>query len=173
MIGKTITENTVLHLISWIQTSLEPLESLWVNYLKLYVPGLCGRTTSIGEALHASSKCKFDGVRSSMNITTTANTLMNQAERKGRDTARCNARKIQTTSLWSDSNITSFLTDWAAKFGADQLKLSNLYKVLQMEKNFFLVYIPKTMTNQKKSKFHLIFAYHHCTSNKLYFVLFR
>ena len=82
---KNIPDYTVNHIITWIKTSLIPLEYLWVNYVRLQVPGLSARTTSIGEALHWATKGSFDGVKCSMNLTNSANTLMNNAERKGKN----------------------------------------------------------------------------------------
>ena len=78
--GVTLSEVTVKSIKCWIMKSLLPLEKLWLNYLRLYVRGLCGRTTSIGEALHWATKSSYDGVRSAMSISMSANTQMSKAE---------------------------------------------------------------------------------------------
>ena len=85
---KQLKKKTVEAIHVWIRTCLEPLECLWVNYYRLLIAGLNGRTTSIGEALHWATKGAFDGCNAAMSQATSANTQMTQAERK--------VKKLQT-----------------------------------------------------------------------------
>ena len=135
----------------WIRTSLEPLELLWVNYHRLCIGGINGRTTSIGEALHWASKGAFDGVKASMNVTASANTQMSQAERKGEKVARLNAKNVQMHSLWSKSKTHEFLTDYAERLSAEQCLLADERKCVMVSDKTFWVYKPHDM-NKKKSE---------------------
>ena len=140
----------------WIRTSLEPLEVLWVNYHRLCIAGINGRTTSIGEALHWASKGAFDGVKASMNVTTSANTQMLQAERKGEKVARLNAKNVQMHTLWSKSNTHEYLTDYAERLSAEQHSLAEERKCVMVSDKHFWVYKPHE-TKKKTSEYINIF----------------
>ena len=131
-------------MFAWIKSSLEPLEVLWANYYRLYTEGLNGRTTSIGEALHWATKGAFDGVQASMCLSTSANTQMTQAERKGEKVARLNAQNVQMNSLWSNSNTHEFLTDYAERLSSEECILAEDRKCVMVSYNTFWVYKPHT-----------------------------
>lgn len=146
-------------MFAWIKSSLEPLEVLWANYYRLCTEGLNGRTTSIGEALHWATKGAFDGVKASMCLSTSANTQMTQAERKGEKVARLNAQNVQMNSLWSNSNTHEYLTDYAERLSSEECYLAEERKCVMISCNTFWVYKPHTI-QEKISKFlgsHCIF----------------
>ena len=147
-IGKTLPKIAVKAIYAWIKSSLEPLECLWVNYHRLCVAGLNGRTTSIGEALHWASKGAFDGVTASMSAATSANTQMTQAERKGEKVARLNALNVQMKNLWSNSLTHEYLTDYAERLSSEQISLAEERKCVLVSKNTFWVYKPHVTDNQ-------------------------
>ena len=140
--GTSLKKKTVEAIHVWIRNCLEPLECLWVNYYRLLIAGLNGRTTSIGEALHWASKGAFDGCNASMSQATSANTQMTQSERKGKKVARLNAQNVQMTNLWSDLPTHEHLTDYAERLTNEQWTLSLDRKVVQVANNKYYVYMP-------------------------------
>ena len=46
---------------TWIQSKLDPFESMWLNYKKLNVQSFETRTTSVSEPMHSSMKKSDDG----------------------------------------------------------------------------------------------------------------
>ena len=126
----------------WIRNCLEPLECLWVNYYRLTIAGLNGRTTSIGEALHWASKGAFDGCNAAMSQATSANTQMTQAQRKGKKLAFLNANNVQTTNLWSHLPTHTHLTDYAERLTNTEWELSLQRKVVKISNDKYWVYFP-------------------------------
>ena len=88
----TICDNAIT---SWIKDTLDPLDSLWLNYHQLYNSGMDQRCTSIVEALHWSMKSGHDGVRAGMSVPVSANTQMDKAQREGVQLAQMNAEQLQ------------------------------------------------------------------------------
>ena len=92
---QVIQENISILLVEvikvWVTNKLEHYENFWVNYIRLTVPGMEQRTTSIGEAMHHSMKSGFDGVRSSMSLDKSAISQINKAQRKAKISQKKNA----------------------------------------------------------------------------------
>ena len=51
--GDNIGTNLCDAIVNWIQTSLDPYEVMWVNYMKNNVCVFECRTTSIAESMHS------------------------------------------------------------------------------------------------------------------------
>ena len=84
----------------WVNGHLLPHNFLWLNYHRVYVSGMDVRTTLFGKVLHWSMKSSVNGVRPSMIMSNTANTMMNNAQPKGKWLARKNTINISSTLLW-------------------------------------------------------------------------
>lgn len=76
--------HSVAAIRTWIRANLDPYDTMWLNYLRLNVCGMNARTTSVGEAMHRSMKIGYDGIKASMSIDVSANTMMNKAKKRVR-----------------------------------------------------------------------------------------
>ena len=121
---------------------METLECLWVNYYRLLIAGLNGRTTSIGEQMHHSMKSGFDKVLARMSPEKSADNMMNKAQRKGKNQARKNAQKDAKTATNNISKTCNDLTKWCEEQFQEQLELSANHRVVQISNDVFNVYQP-------------------------------
>ena len=137
-----ITNSLVEIIKVWVKDKLEHYENFWVNYIRLSVPGMGQRTTSIGEAMHHSMKSGFDGVRSSMSLDRSVNLQVDKAERKAKITQKRNAEQVARNQTWTSTLTQKYLTDYCAGLVETELLLALLYKVVQISINLFLVYLP-------------------------------
>ena len=99
--NKTFPEYSVQKIRLWVHENLDPYDHMWLNYQRTHVGGMSQRTTSIGEALHASMKSGYDKVFASMGVDRSATLMMDKAERKGKRVANLNAQQVQRKNLWS------------------------------------------------------------------------
>ena len=126
----------------WVTDKLEHYENFWVNYIRLMVPGMEQRTTSIGEAMHHSMKSGFDCVQSSMSLDKSAISQINKAQRKAKISQKKNAEQVARNQTWTSTLTQKYLTDHCAGLVENELFLALLYKVVQISVDLFLVYLP-------------------------------
>jgi len=124
----------------WIKNQLSKHERQWLNYVRLHVPGMDQRTSSVGEALHWSMKSGFDGVQSSMAPETAAVKMVTKANRRGKKVERQNAEQASRTKVWTSTQTQQYLTDFCAKKTEIEWNLAPCYKVVQIAKDHYLVY---------------------------------
>ena len=127
---------------TFVKSKLQPHEEMWVNYHRLLVPGLNGRTTSIGEQMHHSMKSGFDKVLARMSPEKSADNMMNKAQRKGKNQARKNAQKDAKTSTNNNSKTCDDLTKWCEEQFQEQLELLGNHRVVQVSNDVFNVFQP-------------------------------
>ena len=147
---------TVNAIRSWIYVNLEPYESMWANHTRLYVRGMDQRTTSPAESLHASMKTGHNRVFAGMRLDVSANTMMNKAQKKGKQISNFNADRVSRIKNWTECPTLQQLTDWAA-IKADKLKqLSADLKVWCKSSKLLLVfkiYSPDVVTWDEVTSF--------------------
>jgi hypothetical protein len=104
--------HTIKSIKVWIIKHLQKSESLWVNYIRLFVPTMNMRTTSIAEALHWSMKSGYDGVCSGNKTEVSASKMMDKAARKAKEIAIHNAGQIIRKQKWTQMSTANHLTDY-------------------------------------------------------------
>jgi hypothetical protein len=124
----------------WIKNQLSKHDRQWLNYVRLSVPGMDQRTSSVGEALHWSMKSGFDGVQSSMAPETAAVKMVTKANQKGKSVERHNAEQASRTKVWTSTQTQQYLTDYCARKTETEWNLAPQYKVVQIAKDHYLVY---------------------------------
>ena len=89
---------------------MEHYEKFWVNYVRLFLPGMGQKTTSIGEAMHHSMKSGFDGVSSSMSLDKSINLQVDKVQRKGKISQRRNAEQFSRKQPWISTLTQKYIT---------------------------------------------------------------
>jgi hypothetical protein len=140
--GKDLSIHAVDTIKAWILNSLLPFEFMWVNHHRLYTGGMSMRTTSIAESLHNSMKTSYDSVYSSMTLQKSGETMMNKASRRHKANKKRNAYQMISTKLWTSSETSGYLTNYAEEHGQEQWNLSRKCKVCRDANNLFLVWTP-------------------------------
>ncbi|KAG7368511.1 hypothetical protein IV203_031254 [Nitzschia inconspicua] len=128
--GKVLPQQTVDSIKAWLTTSLEKLETLWLNYLRLHVCTINLRTTSVSESMHSSMKAGFDGVRAGMATDVAANTMMDKTQRLLQLRDAFNAKQLLRTKKWSDMPTAKFLTAHCQEIAEEQWDLRFNYAVV-------------------------------------------
>ena len=96
----------------WITICHDSLRYLRVNHYRFFVGGIDVRTTSFGKVLHWSMKNGVDGERPNMSLYIVFGLMMTKNERKGKNTAKENANKMNAIRLWSILDMNFFLVPW-------------------------------------------------------------
>jgi hypothetical protein len=140
--GDFVRDDAADAIMRWIRNHLEPYDSMWVNYYRLNTTGLSMRTSSIGEALHASIKSGYDQVYSAMSPEKSATAMVVKAGKRARKTIKSNARQLVSTALWTDSETANFLTKYCEDKAQEQWELSRKCTVVRQCQEKFLVWTP-------------------------------
>lgn len=138
----TLHANLVEEICLFVKSKLNPYEPMWVNYHRLFIGGMNGRTTSIGEQMHWSMKSGFDKIVARMSPEKSADTMMNKAQRRGQKQARKNAQKDAKLAINNESTIANELTTWCEEKFKEQYELSKYQRVTQVDSDCFYVFEP-------------------------------
>ena len=134
--------NVVEDICAFVKSKLQPYEIMWVNYHRILITGMNGRTTSIGEQMHHSMKSGFDKVIAGMSPEKSADNMMNKAQRRGQKQARRNVQKCAKTATKNASKTCNDLTTWCEDRLQEQLEFSKKHRVTQVTKDKFYVFCP-------------------------------
>jgi hypothetical protein len=141
--------HTIESIKVWIIKHLQKSESLWVNYLRLFVPTMNMRTTSIAEALHWSMKSGYDGVCSGNKTEVSASKMMDKAARKAKEIAIHNAGQIIRKQKWTQMSTANHLTDYCQAMADIQWELAQHCVVVHASRSEWYVYRPDNSGSQR------------------------
>jgi hypothetical protein len=149
MLSKNGTVNSIK---DWLERLVFPRRGFWLNFYKLRVCGMEGRTTSIGESMHHSMKPGADAAKPSHDVTTAANTMIDAAERKGKKRDDENAQQVARTLVgtdYVDSPTKDHLTLVAEKMAVRLWNATQTCRVLQWSPLKYLVFQPDKKVRKK------------------------
>ena len=148
VLGSTLVE-CISH---WIKIKLDPYDTMWLNYKRLWTAGFNQRTTSIGESMHFSMKNGFDGVFASSAPHISASKMMDKAERKGNEIQKYNAQEFYKHRTMNNGLRGDYLTDYAYKSVEINLKLSKQCQAMKINNTEYHVYTPDVLSQNVKNK---------------------
>ena len=139
---KVLPSSTVMTIKGWVENSLLPYESFWLNHTRLFTGGMDQRCSSTAESMHWSMKSGFDAVRAGMNADVAATTMCDKSTRKTNNLANYNADQATRTKLWTDDHSLQLITDWCSREAEVQWDASLHYKIVSVSETQFLVFKP-------------------------------
>jgi hypothetical protein len=145
--NKILSELSVMAITAWVTNNLEPYESMWLNYTRLFAGGMDQRTSSPAEAMYWSMKSGYNAVHAAMNSDFAAEVMMDNSNKKAKDLENYNADQISRTKLWTNDPTLQNLTDWCAKNPQEEWNLSSQYKIIQNSDDELLVFKPIIRTD--------------------------
>ena len=92
--------------------------------------------------MHFSIKTDYEGAQSNYSLHKFANIMLDKSKRKHEDVYRTNAKNLNSSRINANDKSGDYLTGRVYKMISNELSLLKSCRVMQYEKDTFLVYTP-------------------------------
>ena len=123
-----------------------------LNYHRIRVPGLEGRTSSNSESGHKSIKYGDNNATAGTTMTTSCNRQVDKSNNRSEEMEKNFAQKACKNIVQKNCKTRSFLTPWAEQKLSIQRKEMNDYWIVQLTSLKFIMMKPKTVEYEKLNK---------------------